>query len=203
MSDLIFTLIEFLKQFSYFGIMFALCFEFVPGEVILPLAGYWIYQGEFNLHLMALAASVGGTIGPITLYALGMYGGRPLVEKYGKFFLINKKQIDASDRFFEKYGSSVAFFARFLPIVRTAISIPCGMAKMNFSKFVFYTFLAMYPVTYFYLYLGMKLGEHWKEAGALFDQYTLPIIGGVIGLLIVYLVVKRFNLKKQITTQHK
>jgi membrane protein DedA with SNARE-associated domain len=197
MNDLILGAMDFLKQLSYFGILLALCFEFVPAELVLPLAGYWIYKGEFNIHLMALAGTIGGTIGPMTLYALGKYGGRPMVEKYGKFFLVNQKQIDASDRFFDKYGASVAFIARFLPLVRTAISIPCGMAKMNFVKFSIYTFLAMYPITYLYLYLGFKLGSHWNQAGELLSRYTQPIGIIVLAIVVVYTTIRIVKKKKE------
>ncbi|MDA6082996.1 DedA family protein, partial [Escherichia coli] len=76
-----------------------------PAEVVLPLAGFWVFQGDFNYYLVVLAGTVGGTIGPLTLYALGRYGGRPMVLKYGKYFLVSQKQIDASDKFFEKYGA--------------------------------------------------------------------------------------------------
>lgn len=191
MSEIALNLVEFFKQFSYFGVLLALCFEFIPAEIVLPLAGYWVSQGDFNIHLLALAGTVGGTIGPATLYALGKYGGRPIVEKYGKYFLVTDKQIRASDQFFEKYGHGVAFFARFLPVVRTAISIPCGMTKMKFSKFCLYTFLAMYPITYFYLYLGFKLGENWEQAGAIFDKYAFPIAGVVVAAVIAFVIYKR------------
>lgn len=197
MNDLILEAMDFLKQLSYFGILLALCFEFVPAELVLPLAGNWIYNGEFNIHLMALAGAVGGTIGPMTLYALGKYGGRPMVERYGKFFLVNQKQIDASDRFFNKYGASVAFVARFLPLVRTAISIPCGIAKMNFVKFSIYTFLAMYPITYLYLYLGLKLGPHWNQAGELLSRYTQPIGIVVLTIVVVYITFRIVKKKKE------
>ncbi|WP_042345643.1 DedA family protein [Bacillus massiliigorillae] len=200
MSDYILMFIEFFQQFSYFGVLLALCFEFVPAEIVLPMAGYWVSQGEFNIHLLALAGTLGGTIGPITLYALGRYGGRPLVEKYGKFFLINEKQIKASDRFFEKYGPSVAFFARFLPVVRTAISIPCGMTKMSLVKFSLYTFIAMYPITYFYLYLGYKLGENWNQAGEIFDKYAFPIAGMIVAIIIIYIVAKKIIASKRKVT---
>ncbi|WP_456364108.1 DedA family protein [Priestia aryabhattai] len=199
MNDFIIEFTNFLKQFSYFGVLVALCFEFVPAEIVLPLAGFWIYKGEFNIHLMALAGTIGGTIGPMTLYALGKYGGRPMVIKYGKFFLVNQKQIDASDRFFKKYGAGVAFIARFLPLVRTAISIPCGMAKMNFWKFSVYTFLAMYPITYIYLYIGLKLGPHWSQAGALFNQYTGPLALVFLMLIISYIIVRKIKNKKVTT----
>ncbi|QJX80902.1 DedA family protein [Priestia megaterium] len=197
MNDLILEAMGFLKQLSYFGILLALCFEFVPAEIVLPLAGYWIYEGEFNIHLMALAGTIGGTVGPMTLYALGKYGGRPMVERYGKFFLVNQKQIDASDRFFNKYGASVAFVARFLPLVRTAISIPCGIAKMNFVKFSIYTFLAMYPITYLYLYLGLKLGPHWSQAGELLSRYTQPIVIIVLAVVVVYIIIRIAKKKKE------
>lgn len=199
MNDFIIEFTNFLKQFSYFGVLVALCFEFVPAEIVLPLAGFWIYEGEFNIHLMALAGTFGGTIGPMTLYALGKYGGRPMVIKYGKFFLVNQKQIDASDHFFKKYGAGVAFIARFLPLVRTAISIPCGMAKMNFWKFSAYTFLAMYPITYIYLYIGLKLGPHWSQAGALFNQYTCPLALVFLILIASYIIVRKIK-RKKVTT---
>ena len=183
-------MVEFFKGFGYFGVLLALCFEFIPAEIVLPLAGLWISQGEFNYYLMVLAGTVGGTIGPITLYALGRYGGRPLVLKYGKYFLINEKQVNAADKFFAKYGAGVAFFARFMPVVRTAISVPCGMAKMSLTKFSIYTFAAMLPITALYVYLGIKLGENWEEAGALFKQYLQPFVIALVILALIYGVYK-------------
>lgn len=187
MLDAIITsMIEFFKGFGYFGVLLALCFEFIPAEVILPLAGFWIAQGEFNYWLMVLAGTVGGTLGPLTLYAVGRFGGRPIVLKYGKFFLVNEKQINASDKFFAKYGAGVAFFGRFMPIVRTAISVPCGMTKMSVWKFSIYTFLAMFPITALYVYLGIKLGENWEQAGGVFTQYLQPFVVIVVLLAIIY-----------------
>lgn len=187
-EEMILAMLEFFKNLGYFGVLLSLCFEFVPAELVLPLAGYWVSEGDFNYYLIVLAGTVGGTIGPMTLYALGRYGGRPLVLKYGKFFLVKEHHINAADYFFEKYGASVAFFARFMPVVRTAISVPCGIAKMPFWSFTIYTFLAMLPITAAYVYLGMKLGENWEQAGALFKEYTQPIviaaIVGVIGFIL-------------------
>lgn len=190
LENLIMTIIEFFKSFGYFGVLLALCFEFVPAEIVLPMAGFWVSQGDYNYFLMVLAGTVGGTIGPITLYILGLYGGRPFVLRYGKYFLINEKQVNAADRFFEKYGAGVAFFARFLPVVRTAISVPCGMAKMSLVKFSFYTFSAMLPITAIYVYLGMKLQENWKEAATLFSQYAQPFIIGFVCILAIFIIYK-------------
>ena len=190
LDTIIMSMVEFFKGFGYFGVLLALCFEFIPAEIVLPLAGFWISQGEFNYYLMVLAGTVGGTIGPITLYALGRYGGRPLVLKYGKYFLINEKQVNAADKFFAKYGAGVAFFARFMPVVRTAISVPCGMSKMSLAKFSIYTFAAMLPITALYVYLGIKLGENWEEAGALFKHYLQPFIIAIVILALIYGVYK-------------
>nr|WP_152528924.1 DedA family protein [Kurthia huakuii] len=185
------------KSLGYFGVLLALCFEFVPAEIVLPLAGFWVANGEFNYIGMVIAGTIGGTIGPLTLYALGRYGGRPLVVKYGKYFLINERQVDAADRFFEKYGAGVAFFARFLPVVRTAISVPCGMAKMSVWKFAIYTFSAMLPITALYIYLGMKLGENWEEASALFSEYMTPVILVIAVGIIVYAGIQLYKKKRQ------
>ena len=190
LDTIIISMVEFFKGFGYFGVLLALCFEFIPAEIVLPMAGFWISQGEFNYYLMVLAGTIGGTIGPITLYALGRYGGRPLVLKYGKYFLVNEKQVNAADKFFAKYGAGVAFFARFMPVVRTAISVPCGMAKMSLTKFSIYTFAAMLPITALYVYLGIKLGENWEEAGALFKQYLQPFIIALVILALIYGVYK-------------
>jgi len=128
METLIMQMVESFKELSYFGIMLALTFEFVPAELVLPLAGYWVYEGDMNLIGAIIAGSIGGVLGPLTLYALGRYGGRTVILKYGKYFFIKEEHMDKSDQFFEKYGGAVAFLGRFVPGVRTAISIPCGIA---------------------------------------------------------------------------
>jgi len=196
-EELILSLIMMFKSLGYFGVLLALCFEFIPAEIVLPLAGFWVANGEFNYIGMVLAGTVGGTLGPLTLYALGRYGGRPLVVKYGKYFLINERQVDAADRFFDKYGAGVAFFARFLPIVRTAISVPCGMTKMSVWKFSIYTFSAMLPITALYIYLGMKLGENWEEASALFSEYMTPVIIVIVIGIVIYAGIKLYQKKRQ------
>lgn len=190
-EQLILEFVQFLKGLSYLGIVIALTFEFVPAELVLPLAGYWVYEGDMNLWLVVLAGTVGGTCGPLTLYFLGRWGGRPFLEKYGKYFFIKEKQLDAADRFFHRHGGIVAFSARFLPGLRTLISIPCGMAKMNVWTFSIYTFVAMFPITFLYVYLGYKLGPRWEDVGHLADQYTLPILAGMVLLIIVYVLLKK------------
>ncbi|MGG2093598.1 DedA family protein [Bacillus sp. S13(2024)] len=198
MEQLILDFIHYLKQFSYFGVIFALTFEFVPAEIVLPLVGYWVYEGDMSFWIAVLAGTIGGTTGPLTLYALGYYGGRPLLLKYGKYFFIKEEQIQKADHFFAKYGPVVAFTGRFVPGVRTLISIPCGMAKMNIVQFTIYTFVAMVPVTTLYIYVGMKLGPHWQKAGAMVDQYMLPILG-VVFVFMLGVVISKMVKKKSRT----
>ncbi|MFY0759482.1 MULTISPECIES: DedA family protein [Metabacillus] len=202
MEHYILAFIEYFKDLSYFGVLLALCFEFVPAELVLPLAGYWVYQGDMTLWGTVLAGTVGGTIGPLTLYALGRYGGRPFLIKYGKYIFINEENLSKADAFFEKNGAMVAFTARFLPGVRTLISIPCGMAKMNVWIFSIYTFAAMLPITFLYVFLGFKLGDKWEEVGGMANDYLLP--AGVV-IVIVFLLYKFMTRKaiKPSTFTHK
>lgn len=193
MDELILTIVENFKELSYLGIMLALTIEFVPAEIVLPLAGYWVYQGDMTLFGTVLAGTIGGTFGPLTLYALGRFGGRPFILKYGKYFFINEEKLSKADEFFEKNGGMVAFTARFLPGVRTLISIPCGMAKMNVWAFSIYTFLAMLPITFIYVFLGLKLGDKWKDVGELANTYILPIGIGVLVLFILYKLIIKFR----------
>lgn len=196
---LVMQLIEAFKSLSYFGIFLALCIEFIPAEIVLPLAGYWVSKGDMTLIGVIIAGSLGGVAGPLTLYWIGRYGGRPFLERFGKYIFIKPEALDKSDQFFQKHGGFVAFSGRFLPGVRTLISIPCGIAKMNVWAFSVYTFLAMLPITFVYVYLGVKLGQNWKEVGSILDQYMLPAGICIVLVFAIYLFMKkrkrRANLK--------
>lgn len=197
MEQFILDFINHFKQWSYIGVVLALSFEFVPAELVLPLVGYWVYQGEMNLGLAILAGTIGGVTGPLTLYALGKYGGRPVILKCGKFFFIRQKEIDKAEHFFHKYGAGVAFLGRFIPGVRTAISIPCGMARMSVWKFSLFTFSAMLPITSLYIYLGYKMGPNWQEVGELAKGYLLPVAALILAGLVVFVALKMLNRNKQ------
>ncbi|RBW68005.1 DedA family protein [Bacillus taeanensis] len=191
MESFIYSLAALLKELSYAGIVLALTFEFVPGEIILPLVGYWVYEGEMNLWLACLAGTIGGVTGPLTLYFLGKYLGRSFFVKYGKYIFISEGQLRRAEIFFEKHGSIVAFTARFLPGIRTLISIPCGLTNMNVLLFSIYTFLAMAPITFFYIYLGFRLGPNWSEVAVIADHYMPLAIVGIFLLLLIYLWMKK------------
>ncbi|MED4826715.1 DedA family protein [Bacillus atrophaeus] len=194
---LVMQLIEAFKSLSYFGIFLALCIEFIPAEIVLPLAGYWVSKGDMTLIGVIIAGSLGGVAGPLTLYWIGRYGGRPFLERFGKYIFIKPEALDKSDQFFQKHGGFVAFSGRFLPGVRTLISIPCGIAKMNVWAFSVYTFLAMLPITFVYVYLGVKLGQNWKEVGSILDQYMLPAGICIVLVFAIYLFTKKKKKKSK------
>lgn len=118
----------------------------------------------------------------------------------GSTFFVKPESLDKSDAFFEKHGGFVAFSGRFIPGVRTLISIPCGIAKMNVWVFCLYTFLAITPITFVYVYLGFVLGENWKEVGAMLDPYLLPIGIGIVLLFVMYIWLKRRKRKAETPT---
>ncbi|WP_404459548.1 DedA family protein [Sutcliffiella horikoshii] len=197
-EEIILTFIESFKDLSYFGVVLALTFEFIPAELVLPLVGYWVYQGDLNLVLAILAGSIGGVTGPLTLYALGRFGGRPLIDRYGKYFFIREKDMATAEVFFEKYGAFIAFLGRFIPGVRTVISVPCGLAKMNVVLFILYTYLAMLPITAAYVYVGFRFGPHWADAASVISIYLKPLGIGIFLVLIVLLIFRYRKNQKRI-----
>ncbi|PZD97376.1 DedA family protein [Paenibacillus sambharensis] len=191
MEQWIHDIILFWKELSYAGVIVMLSIEIIPGELILPMVGYWVHEGDMGFVLAVMAGTTGGVTGPLILYALGRYGGRPLLERYGRYVLLGSKELEKAERFFDKYGPGVAFFGRFIPGVRTLISFPCGVAKMSLTVFIVYTALAMLPITYAYIYLGMKLGENWSQVSALLKEYSFPVAGSMVIMLVIYIGYKR------------
>jgi membrane protein DedA with SNARE-associated domain len=134
----------------------------LPSEVIMPFAGYLVYTERFSsLALVATLGAIGCNLGSLLAYEVGAYGGRPLIERFGKYILMNRHDLDVSDRFFQKYGSITVFIGRLLPVVRTFIALPAGIARMPRGKFHLYTFAGSWPWCYALAYFGFALGEHW------------------------------------------
>src|SRR5215208_3801738 len=156
----------------------------LPSEIIMPFAGYLVYQGQFTLHGAALAGAVGCVVGSIPAYYLGMYGGRPVIEKYGKYVLLSHKELDLADRLFQRWGHWVVFGARLLPIVRTFIAFPAGVSRMPMGKFIVYTFVGSYPWCWALAWVGAKLGEAWHtdpQVKALYHRFEVVIAVAVVG----------------------
>jgi membrane protein DedA with SNARE-associated domain len=134
----------------------------IPSEVIMPLAGYALAHTQLQLIILATVASLASNLGSIPAYWVGARGGRPMVERYGSMMLLSRRDLDLVDHFFAKYGSITVLIGRMLPIVRTFIAFPAGVAKMNQLRFHIYTFIGSWPWCYALAYIGMKLGAQWN-----------------------------------------
>lgn len=133
----------------------------LPSEIIMPFAGYLVYLGHLNLFWVATMGAIGCNAGSVVAYWIGAKGGRPLVERYGRWVLMSHHDLDRMTYFFQKYGSITVLVARLLPVVRTFIAFPAGIAKMPQWRFHIYTFVGSWPWCFALAYVGMKLGEKW------------------------------------------
>jgi membrane protein DedA with SNARE-associated domain len=157
----------------------------LPSEIIMPFSGYLVYTGQFNLWAVGVAGAVGCVVGSLVAYWVGMYGGRPVIEKYGRYVLISMHDLDLADKWFAKRGELIVFASRLLPVIRTFIAFPAGVARMNLARFVIYTFLGSLPWCLGLAYVGQKLGEEWDKNEALktwFHRFDFVI--GIVGLLV-------------------
>jgi membrane protein DedA with SNARE-associated domain len=158
----------------------------LPSEIIMPFAGYLVYTGRFSLLAVATAGAIGCNLGSVVAYEIGYFGGRPLVERWGRHIFLSQRELAIADRFFERRGALAVLVARLLPVVRTFIALPAGIARMPRLKFHIYTFLGSWPWCFALAYIGMRLGEKWDKDPRLkswfhrFDAIILGII--VIGI---------------------
>ncbi len=178
-----------IDSWGYWAIFIGMALESanipIPSELIFGFAGYLVYLGRLNFEPAVVYGVAGGLLGSIISYALGYYGGRPFVLKYGKYFFATPAKIALAQRWFDRYGLAAVFFARLLPIVRTFISLPAGFAKVNFSKFAVYTVLGSLPWTIALIYLGVALGENWY----LLTTYGHQVSLGVLMLLVIAFII--------------
>ncbi len=177
---------------GYLGVLVASAIESamvpLPSELILPFAGFLvsdstqvepITHGPWNFLLVVIAATIGNVIGSLIAYAIGAWGGRPFLERYGKYLLIRPHEIETADRFFAKWGSQTAFFSRFLPVVRTFISFPAGVARMPLGRFVAYSAAGAFLWSAGLVYAGTVLGANWvdiRHALQPFDTLILVVV---------------------------
>jgi len=150
----------------------------IPSEAIMPLAGYALAHSQFDLILLATLASLASNLGSIPAYWVGARGGRPMVERYGSYLLLSRHDLDRVDQFFNRFGSLAVLIGRMLPIVRTFIAFPAGVAKMNQFRFHLYTFIGSWPWCYALAYVGMKLGAQWDtnpQFKAVFHRFHLGV----------------------------
>lgn len=180
-----------ISAMGYGGVVLLMAIESacipLPSEIIMPFAGFLVARGELTLWGVSVAGAVGCVVGSIPAYYLGMYGGRPLIERYGKYVLISKRDLDMADRAFARYGEIVIFAGRLLPVVRTFIAFPAGVARMNMTKFIIYTFVGSLIWCWALAYVGMVLGDNWPSLKHYFHQFHL-VFAVVAGALLVWYV---------------
>ncbi len=182
---------------GYVGVMLAMAIESamipLPSELILPFAGFQVSNpaamepltgGRWDFWIVVIVATVGNTLGSLVAYAIGAYGGRPFLERYGRYLLIRPHEIEAADRFFRKYGAATVFFGRLLPIVRTFISFPAGVTRMPLGKFIVFSTAGALPWSIALVWAGMRLGASWADIRHALQPFDLAIAVGVVALFV-------------------
>ncbi len=150
----------------------------LPSEIIMPFAGYQVYLGHLNLYLVATAGALGCNLGSIVAYWIGAWGGRPMVERFGRYVLLSRHDLDRTSHFFDKYGAITVLVGRLLPVVRTFIALPAGIARMPQWRFHLYTFLGSWPWCFVLAYVGARLGQSWNtdpRFKAVFHRFHLGV----------------------------
>jgi membrane protein DedA with SNARE-associated domain len=180
-----------ISSMGYGGVVLLMAIESacipLPSEIIMPFAGFLVSKGEMTLFGIAMAGAIGCVVGSIPAYYLGMFGGRPLVEKYGKYVLISHKDLDMADDWFARHGEIIIFIARLLPGVRTFIAFPAGVARMNMTKFIVYTFVGSFIWCWALGYVGMRAGEHWEDLKVYFHEFHYVIVALGLAFVVWYL----------------
>jgi membrane protein DedA with SNARE-associated domain len=181
-EKLIAALVSFIAASGYSGVALLMAIQSacvpIPSEVIMPFAGFVLASTQAKLILLATIASLASNIGSIPAYWVGARGGRPMVERFGGYVLLSRRDLDMVEHFFNKYGSITVLVGRMLPIVRTFIALPAGIAKMNQLRFHIYTFIGSWPWCYALAYMGMKLGATWNtdpRFKAFFNRFHLAV----------------------------
>ena len=192
-------LVEFLmnlfQTIGWFGVVVIMALESanipIPSEVTMPLAGWMLVQAKGLSAWQAVMlggfwGAVGCTIGSIVSYALGAWGGRPLVERYGKYILVSDEDLEKADRWFARWGDWASFISRLLPIVRTFISFPAGVVRMNFPRFTVYSFIGSFIWCGLLALGGFYFGEHWEQLRAIMRPFDIPIAIVIVAAFAYY-----------------
>ncbi len=172
-------IIAAISALGYGGVVLMMAVESacipLPSEIIMPFSGYLAATGRFGLNMVAIAGAVGCLLGSYAAYFAGSWGGRPFIERYGRYLLIAEHELEIADRFFARWGSHTVFWGRMLPVVRTFIAFPAGVSRMKLAPFTIYTLLWSYVWCLALAYVGMKLGQHWKDLAPYFHRFDALI----------------------------
>lgn len=186
---------DFISSIGYTGVFILMAMESaalpVPSEVVMPFAGYLAYQGIFDLYLISIVGALGCMAGSVLSYYVGLKGGRPFIDRYGKYVLLNHHHVELAEDWFRRYGDKAVFFSRFLPVVRTFISLPAGIGKYSVKKLVIYSFVGSLPWTFALAYIGFSLGPYWTGIIGFFNSIDILIIAAIIAIFLYLWKVKK------------
>lgn len=181
-------------SWGLWGVFFLMVLESacvpVPSEAIMLFAGFSVSQGRMSLFGIVAAGVAANVVGSWISYWVGLYGGRPFVDRYGRYVLLSHHKLDVAERWFERYGAAAVFFSRMLPIVRTFISLPAGTARMRFWRFTLYTLVGCVPWVLMLGFVGEKVGQNWEHIQKRLHYLDYAVIAAVV-VLIVWLLVRR------------
>lgn len=181
-------LLLWIEDLGYWGIIIGLAIEVIPSEIVLAYAGYLVFKGDVSFFAAVLCGVIGAILQQWLLYAIGRYGGRPFLDRFGKYLHLKPKHIDIAERWFDKHGTIIVFTGRFVPVMRQVVSIPAGMARMRLSVFTLLTVLASIPWSLLFVWLGKSLGDNWENIDQKAGQYVQEILLVALGLLVAYVI---------------
>ena len=191
LNNLIEFIISTISGSGYIGIFLLMIAESalipIPSEVVMPFSGYLVSTGKFNVVYVIIAGSIGNLVGSLVAYYVGFKLGREFILRYGKYVLLRKSHLELTESYFKKYGDRSTFISRMLPAVRTYISLPAGVAKMNLKKFIIYTLIGSIIWNSALTYVGIQLGQEWKNILHYSDYFDGIVIIGVIIAIIIFL----------------
>lgn len=198
LADLNNLILSSISQWGYLAIFLlmtlsSMCIP-IPSEVVLLFAGYLAFQGKLNMLGVISTSALGNLAGSIISYYIGLKGGRPLFLRYGRYVFVKEKELKWAENWFERFGHETVFFGRMVPVIRAFISVPAGIAEMNFIKFNVYTFLGVLPWSIGLAYAGFFLGANWEQITKYFSTLSLIIMTILIGLVAIFLL-KHLKLK--------
>jgi membrane protein DedA with SNARE-associated domain len=200
-KTILISIINHLSTLGHFGIFLAMSIESacipLPSEITLPLAGYMVFLHKGTLLSMTAVSTLGCLFGSLIAYTVGYYGGRPFILKYGKYIFFSEKDLQKADDFFEKRGQLTIFFGRMLPVVRTFISLPAGISRVNVVKFSILSVLGSLPWCFLFVFLGTKFGENYSKVEGYFNKLNYAVIIAVIALITFFVLWKYKDIKRK------
>ncbi len=183
-------IVQLVSSLGYAGIIGAMFIESasipLPSEIIMGISGYLVFKGEMNLLLAGLAGAIGNILGSTVMYYIGSKGGRPVVKKYGKYLHFDEQRFDRVDHWFAKWGDKTVFVSQLLPVVRTFVSLPAGILRVNFPRFLIYTFIGAFIWCTLLAYAASLLGAEWEKLTQLTREIEVILVIGVVLALALY-----------------